>query len=180
MENKGIGVIRNSIRTIPDYPKKGILFRDITTLLKDDVAFRMTSESLVSYASEFAVFDFVVGIESRGFIFGSVLANRLGKGFIPIRKPGKLPGKVNSVDYELEYGRDTVEVHVDAIVNGAGYLVIDDLLATGGTANASCELIEKCGGIVSGCLFVVELTDLRGREKLKNRIVSSIVQFEGE
>ena len=180
MENKGLGVIRNSIRTIPDYPKKGILFRDITTLLKDDVAFRMTCEFLVSYANGFPVFDFVAGIESRGFIFGSVLANRLEKGFIPIRKPGKLPGKVNSVDYELEYGRDTVEVHVDAIVNGAGYLVVDDLLATGGTANASCELIEKCGGIVSGCLFVVELTDLKGQDKLKNRIVSSIVQFEGE
>lgn len=180
MENNKVGIIRNSIRTIPDYPKKGILFRDVTTLLKDEVAFRMTGEFLVSYANEFPVFDFVVGIESRGFIFGSVLAHMLGKGFIPIRKPGKLPAEVNSVDYELEYGRDTVEVHIDAIVNGVSYLVIDDLLATGGTANASCELIEKCGGIVSGCLFVVELTDLGGREKLKNRIVSSIVQFEGE
>jgi adenine phosphoribosyltransferase len=180
MENVGLGVIRDSIRTIPDYPKKGILFRDITTLLKDDVAYRMACDFIRSYAEEFPVFDFVAGIESRGFIFGSVLADRLEKGFIPIRKPGKLPAEVNSVDYELEYGRDTVEVHVDAIVKGKAYLVIDDLLATGGTANASCELIEKCGGIVSGCLFVVELPDLMGRNKLKNRIVSSIVQFEGE
>ena len=180
MENNGVSVIRDSIRTIPDYPKKGILFRDITTLLKDDVAFRKTCDLLMSFTKKFPVFDFVAGIESRGFIFGSVLADRLGKGFIPIRKPGKLPAEVNSVDYELEYGRDTVEVHVDAIVKGTGYLVIDDLLATGGTANASCELIEKCGGIVSGCLFVVELTDLLGKDKLKNRIVSSIVQFEGE
>ena len=180
MENNRINLIRDSIRTIPDYPKKGILFRDITTLLKDKVAFRLTNESLVMHASEFPAFDYVAGIESRGFIFGSVLANLLGIGFIPIRKPGKLPGEVNSVDYELEYGTDTVEVHVDAITEGAGYLVVDDLLATGGTANASCKLIEKCGGVVSGCLFVVELSDLNGRSSLKNRVISSIVQFEGE
>jgi len=180
MENNRIDLIRDSIRTIPDYPKKGILFRDITTLLKDEVAFQETNEHLLSHSKGFKTFDFVVGIESRGFIFGSVLANRLGKGFIPIRKPGKLPAEVNSVDYELEYGTDTVEVHVDAIVKGYRYLVIDDLLATGGTANASCELIEKCGGIVVGCLFVIELPALEGRKTLKNWVVSSIVQFEGE
>ena len=180
MENDRADLIKGSIRTIPDYPKKGILFRDITTLLKDEVAFQETNENLVSHSRGFDTFDFVVGIESRGFIFGSVLANRLGKGFIPIRKPGKLPAEVNSVDYEMEYGTDTIEVHVDAIVKGCRYLVIDDLLATGGTANASCELIEKCGGIVVGCLFVVELPDLKGRKALKNRVVSSLVQFEGE
>jgi adenine phosphoribosyltransferase len=180
MENSKINIIRDSIRTIPDYPKKGILFRDVTTLLKDAEAFRVTCQYLVSRSGEFPKFDFVAGIESRGFIFGSVLAQMLGKGFIPIRKPGKLPGKVNSVDYELEYGKDTVEIHIDAVLNGAGYLLLDDLLATGGTANASCQLIENCGGVVSGCLFVVELTDLHGRERLKNRIISSIVQFEGE
>ena len=180
MENDRIGVIRDSIRAVPDYPKKGILFRDITTLLKDEVAFRMACECLVSYSRGFPAFDFVAGIESRGFIFGSVVANLLGKGFVPIRKPGKLPAKVSSVDYELEYGKDTVEVHVDAIVGGVGYLVLDDLLATGGTANASCQLIEKCGGVVSGCLFVVELKDLGGRKMLKDRIISSIVEFEGE
>jgi adenine phosphoribosyltransferase len=180
MEKNKIDVIRDSIRTIPDYPKKGILFRDVTTLLKDADAFRTTCEYLVLRSSEFPAFDFVAGIESRGFIFGSVLAQMLGKGFIPIRKPGKLPGKVSSLDYELEYGKDTVEIHVDAVIGGAVYLLLDDLLATGGTANASCQLIEKCGGVVSGCLFVIELTDLNGRERLKNRIISSIVQFEGE
>lgn len=173
-------MIRKSIRTIPDYPKKGILFRDITTLLKDAEAFHVTCECLVLHAQKFAAFDFVAGIESRGFIFGSVLAQMLGKGFVPIRKPGKLPAKVNFVDYELEYGKDTVEVHVDAIRDGAVYLLMDDLLATGGTAAASCQLIEKCGGVVSGCLFVIELTYLEGRKRLKNRIISSIIQFEGE
>ena len=180
MDNDQIGIIRGSIRTIPDYPKKGILFRDITTLLKDEEAFRKTNELLLSLSKDFPAFDFVAGIESRGFIFGAVLASALGKGFIPIRKPGKLPAEVNSIDYELEYGTDTVEVHVDAIEKGVGYLVLDDLLATGGTAEASCRLIEKSGGLVSGCLFVVELLDLSGRKLLRNRVVASIVQFEGE
>lgn len=180
MEDYKVGVIKNSIRTIPDYPKKGVLFRDITTLLKDKVAFHTANERLLLHSRKFPAFDFVIGIESRGFIFGSVLASSLGKGFVPVRKPGKLPSKVEFVNYELEYGTDTVEVHVDAIIKGAGYLVLDDLLATGGTANATCQLIEKCGGVVSGCLFVVELTDLKGRKALNNRLVSSLVQFEGE
>jgi len=180
MKNESASIIRDSIRTIPDYPKKGILFRDITTLLKDEEAFRITNDCLVSLSDEFPRFDFIAGIESRGFIFGAILASMLGKGFVPIRKPGKLPAEVKSVDYQLEYGTDTVEVHVDAILEGTRYLVLDDLLATGGTAAASCKLIEKCGGIVSGCLFVVELPDLEGRKSLKDRVVSSIVQFEGE
>jgi adenine phosphoribosyltransferase len=180
MKGCKVDVIKNSIRTIPDYPKKGIFFRDITTLLKDNVAFHTTNECLLIHSRKFPAFDFVVGIESRGFIFGSVLASSLGKGFVPVRKPGKLPAKVEFVNYELEYGTDTVEVHVDAIIKGAGYLVLDDLLATGGTANATCQLIEKCGGVVSGCLFVVELTDLEGKKALNNRLVSSLVQFEGE
>ncbi len=148
--------------------------------MKDARAFRAACDCLVLHSKKFPAFDFVAGIESRGFIFASVLAQMLGKGFIPIRKPGKLPAEVDSIDYELEYGKDTVEVHVDAIIDGSAYLVLDDLLATGGTADASCRLIEKCGGVVSGCLFVIELTDLRGRSMLKNRIISSIVQFEGE
>jgi adenine phosphoribosyltransferase len=180
MENNRVTLIRDSIRTVPDYPKKGIMFRDITTLLKDATAFRASCEYLVLHSQRFPAFDFVAGIESRGFIFGSALAQMLGKGFVPIRKPGKLPAKVNSVDYELEYGKDTVEVHVDAILDGSAYLLLDDLLATGGTANASCKLIEKSGGVVSGCLFVIELVDLKGRKMLKNRIISSIVQFEGK
>lgn len=180
MMNSIVEMIKGSIRTIPDYPKKGILFRDITTLLKDHGAFSAACEYLVLHTREFPAFDYVAGIEARGFIFGSVLAQMLGKGFIPIRKPGKLPAKVGSVEYELEYGKDSIEVHIDAIVKGASYIVIDDLLATGGTANASCQLIEQYGGLVSGCLFVVELTDLKGRKRLKNKIISSIVQFEGE
>ena len=179
MENIG-EIIKGSIRTIPDYPKAGILFRDVTTLLKNPEAFRLACEELKSNIGKFSDFDFVAGIEARGFIFGSVLAYALGKGFVPVRKPGKLPAEIASLDYELEYGRDTVEVHVDAIIKGAGYLVVDDLLATGGTANASCKLIENSGGAVAGCLFVVELPDLNGRETLKNRKVYSILQFEGE
>jgi adenine phosphoribosyltransferase len=180
MTDNTSAIIKDSIRTIPDYPKAGILFRDVTTLLKSPDAFGLACERLKSKSSGFPNFDFVAGIEARGFIFGSVLAYALGKGFVPIRKPGKLPAEIASVDYELEYGRDTVEVHVDAIINGAGYLVVDDLLATGGTANASCSLIENSGGIVAGCMFVVELPDLNGRSVLKDRMVYSILQFEGE
>jgi adenine phosphoribosyltransferase len=179
-ENSNYDLARRSIRTIPDYPKKGIMFRDVTTLLKDARAFAAASNLLVARCTEFPEFGYVAGIESRGFIFGSVLAQMLGKGFVPIRKPGKLPGKVRSIDYELEYGRDTLEVHLDAIIEGESYLVLDDLLATGGTASASCQLIEECGGLVSGCLFLVELPDLGGRDKLNKRIVSSVIQFEGE
>ncbi len=175
-----IQLVKNSIRTISDYPNKGILFRDITTLLKDAEAFQTTCECLMLRSMEFPPFNFIAGIESRGFIFGAALAQMMGRGFVPIRKPGKLPAEVRSIEYELEYGKDTVEVHIDAIVNGAGYLILDDLLATGGTANASCQLIEKCGGVVTGCLFVIELPALNGRENLKNRVISSIVQFEGE
>lgn len=173
-------LIKKSIRTIPDYPRAGILFRDITTLLKNPSAFSMACELLKSKSVKFPDFDFVAGIEARGFVFGSVLAHSLGKGFVLIRKPGKLPAKIASVDYELEYGKDTVEVHVDAIIRGAGYLVVDDLLATGGTANASCTLIENSGGSIAGCMFVVELPDLNGRKILKDRMVYSILQFEGE
>ena len=179
-ENSNYDLVKKSIRTIPDYPKKGVMFRDVTTLLKDARAFTAASNMLVSKCAEFPDFGYVAGIESRGFIFGSVLAQMLGKGFVPIRKPGKLPGKVCSVDYELEYGRDTLEVHLDAVIKGEGYLVLDDLLATGGTAFASCRLIEECGGLVSGCLFLVELPALGGRNKLNKRIVSSVIKFEGE
>jgi adenine phosphoribosyltransferase len=175
-----VDLIKGAVRAIPDYPKPGILFRDVTTLLKDAAAYSAACQALLIFSKDFPYFEYVAGIESRGFIFGAVLAQMLGKGFVPIRKPGKLPAKVRSVDYELEYGTDTVEVHVDAIRAGQGCLVLDDLLATGGTANAACRLIENCGGIVAGCLFVIELTDLKGRQKIGNRKVSSIVQFEGE
>jgi adenine phosphoribosyltransferase len=135
---------------------------------------------MLNAAKKFQQIDYVAGIEARGFIFGSVLANRLDKGFIPVRKPGKLPADVLSQEYELEYGRDSVEVHVDAILKGKKYLVVDDLLATGGTSEAACRLIENGGGVVVGCLFLIELTDLGGRQKLRNRRIESIVEFEGE
>ena len=172
-------LIKELIRDVPNFPIEGIVFKDITTLLKDPNGYSETLDILYYLAKNKGVTK-VVGIESRGFIFGGALAEKLNAGFVPIRKPGKLPAKTVSESYELEYGTDTVEVHVDAIVKGCRYLVIDDLLATGGTAHASCELIEKCGGIVVGCLFVVELPDLKGRKALKNRVVSSLVQFEGE
>ena len=180
MDGVKLDYVRGAVRAIPDYPQKGILFRDVTTLLKDETAYHWACELLLSRSREFPEFGFVAGVESRGFIFGSVLAWLLGKGFVPIRKPGKLPGQVNSITYELEYGVDTLEVHQDAIVKGAGYLVLDDLLATGGTAEATCKLIEQGGGIVAGCLFLIELPDLEGRKKLNQRIVSSVIQFEGE
>ena len=172
--------IKNSIRTIPDFPAEGILFRDVTTLMKDQESFRLSIEQMLHATRQFAAFEYVAGIEARGFIFGSIIANKLNAGFVPVRKPGKLPAEVLYLEYELEYGKDAVEVHVDAILKGKKYLVVDDLLATGGTSEAACRLIEKGGGIVVGCLFLVELTDLKGREKLKNRNVESIVEFEGE
>lgn len=173
-------VIKDSIRTIPDFPAPGIMFRDVTTLMKNKKAFQISNECLLKAAKTFDPFDYVAGIEARGFIFGSVLASKAAAGFIPVRKPGKLPSKVISMEYELEYGKDKVEVHEDAILTNAKYLLVDDLLATGGTAAAACNLIEQGGGIVVGCLFLVELPDLAGRNKLKNRKVFSIVEFEGE
>ena len=172
--------LKESIRTIPDFPAKGILFRDLTTLMKDESSFRKSCDCMASTAKEFGDVEFVVGIEARGFIYGAVLANKTNAGFVPVRKPGKLPAAILSVNYDLEYGKDTVEVHVDAVINGAKYLIVDDLLATGGTAEAVCRLIEAGGGVVAGCLFLIELTDLGGKSKLKNRKVVSILEFEGE
>ena len=173
-------LVKKSIRTIPNFPVPGIMFRDVTTLMKDKNAFRASIECLVSEANKFQEFDGIAGIEARGFVFGALLADRMHVGFIPLRKPGKLPSKVISEEYELEYGKDIMEVHSDAIEKGKRFLLVDDLLATGGTAAAACRLIEKGGGKVVGCLFLVELTDLKGRLSLKNRNVSSIVEFEGE
>ncbi|MFC2080658.1 adenine phosphoribosyltransferase [Bacteroidota bacterium] len=177
---KNLSIIKDSIRSIPDFPSAGIMFRDVTTLMKDSLAYKTSCYCMEKSAREFPEFDFLAGIESRGFVFGSVIAEKMNKGLVLVRKPGKLPAEVLSMDYELEYGKDTVEVHVDAIKPGNRYLVVDDLLATGGTADASCRLIEKGGGIIVGCLFLVELPDLGGRKKLMHRKVESIVQFEGE
>ena len=173
-------VIKEAIRTIPDFPAPGIMFRDVTTLVKDGEAFGFSCELMLEAVKHFGFVDCFAGIESRGFIYSSVLANNLGKGMVLVRKPGKLPARVLSVDYELEYGRDTLEIHADAIIEGKTYVVVDDLLATGGTAEATCRLIESGGGEIAGCLFLVELPDLKGREKLKKRKVVSIIEFEVE
>jgi len=171
--------IKKAIRTIPDFPKEGIMFRDITTLLKDADAFKEAIDALVERYRHQS-FDLVAGIESRGFIIAGIIAHLLGKGFIPIRKPGKLPAETFRVDYELEYGKDAVEMHKDSVNQGSRVLIVDDLLATGGTMKAACEIVEKAGGIVVECAFIVDLPDLKGREKLKNYPVFTLVEFEGE
>ncbi len=170
--------LKLKIRTIPDYPKPGIQFRDITSLLADPQAFNDVMDRFVKRYQDEQI-DLVVGIESRGFILGSPLALRLGKGFIPVRKEGKLPGPTYGVDYDLEYGTDRVEVHKDAIPPGSKVLMVDDLLATGGTIGGSSRLIEKAGGIIVGYAFLIELVDLKGRNNLDHPIFS-LVTFEGE
>jgi adenine phosphoribosyltransferase len=173
--------VKSRIRTIPHYPKPGVMFRDITTLLKDPVGFRITINEFVNRYTAQPI-DKVVGIESRGFIIGAALAYQLGAGFVPVRKRGKLPFQTVGHDYELEYGADRVEVHTDAIQPGERVLVVDDLIATGGTAEAACTLIKKIGGQVHECCFVIDLPDLGGRERLERGGISvySLCEFEGE
>jgi len=168
--------LKEKIRSIPDFPKKGILFRDITTLLKDAEAFQEVIEQLAGRYGKMPV-DIIAGIESRGFIFGAALAARLKKGFIPIRKPGKLPAKTYSAEYSLEYGTDRIEMHVDAVQQGSRVLLIDDLLATGGTMQAACRLVEQAGGTVAECAFMIELAFLNGKEKLKGYNVFSMIEY---
>ena len=173
--------ITDLIRTIPDYPKPGIMFRDITTLLSHPEGFSYTIQLLVDRYSQYD-FDFVAGIEARGFILGAPLATNLGKGFIPIRKSGKLPGPTISQSYDLEYGTDQIEIHEDAFGRGSKILLMDDLIATGGTAAAAIQLIERCGGNVVECCFVIDLPDLGGAKKLEamgNRVFS-IVGYDGD
>lgn len=175
--------IKSKIRTIPDYPKKGIMFRDITTLIKDPVGFRLVIDNMSQrYIRGDIKFDIIVGIESRGFIIGGALAYALGKGFIPIRKKGKLPGKTIKHEYKLEYGTDTIEIHKDALKKGTKVLLVDDLLATGGTALASAALIEKLGGIVTEMAFIVDLPDVGGAKKLKSKgyKIFALTEFEGD
>ena len=174
-----IETIKSKIRTVPDWPKKGIMFRDITTLIKDPAGLRDACTALADHYRTTPI-DIVAGIESRGFIFGTVAALLLNKGFIPFRKPGKLPAKTVKQEYSLEYGTDTIEVHEDAIGKGTRVLVVDDLIATGGTVKAACQLIEKLGGVVAGCAFVVELPDLGGRKKLAGYDVFALTEFEGD
>jgi adenine phosphoribosyltransferase len=175
--------IKSRIRTIPDHPKKGIMFRDITTLIKDPVGFRLVIDNLTQrYIKDDINFDIIVGIEARGFIIGGALSYTLGKGFVPIRKPGKLPHEVISQEYQLEYGTDKVEIHKDAINKGDRILLVDDLLATGGTALASVALVEKLGGVISEIAFIVNLPDVGGYKKLKDKgyNVFCLTEFEGD
>ena len=168
--------LKKHIRSIPDFPKPGILFRDITTLLKDKKAFKSAVESLVNKYKKKKI-DKVVAVEARGFILGGVVAHKLGVGFVPVRKPGKLPWKTNSVTYALEYGTDTLEMHHDAINPGERVLIVDDLLATGGTVKAVTDLVKQLQGKIIGIAFLIELTDLKGREKLKDYPVYSLIKY---
>lgn len=168
--------IRDLIRDIPDFPKKGIMFKDITPVLSDIKALRLSIDEMTKpYVNQ--NIDVVVGIESRGFIFGAPMADKLNAAFVPIRKPDKLPWKTQKVQYQLEYGTDSLEIHTDAINEGDNVLIVDDLLATGGTAEAACELVAKIKGTIKGLAVLVELEFLKGREKLNPYNVHSIVKY---
>ncbi|HNZ39557.1 MAG TPA: adenine phosphoribosyltransferase [Candidatus Latescibacteria bacterium] len=169
-------IAANLIRNIPDFPKTGILFRDITPLLNNPAAFSQVIDELADATSRYR-FSRIAGIESRGFIFGAPLSLKLGVGFVPIRKPGKLPARVLREEYSLEYGTNAVEMHADALTKGESVLIIDDLLATGGTAGAACRLVERAGGIVAACTFVIELEALEGRKALEGREVVSLITY---
>lgn len=171
--------LKKIIRNIPDFPKKGIIFRDITPLLRDGNAFRYSVDQMADHCKGVEI-DLILGAEARGFIFGSALAYRLGTGFIPVRKSGKLPFKTHSASYDLEYGSNTVEMHIDAINPGEKILIVDDLVATGGTAKAQAELVENAGGTVAGFCFIIELEFLNPREILKDYNVFSLIKYDSE
>jgi adenine phosphoribosyltransferase len=168
--------LQGYIRSIPDWPKKGILFRDITPLLAEPKAFTAAVDALCAGFTEQGV-DYVAAVEARGFIFGAAVAERLAAGFVPIRKKGKLPFKTESITYDLEYGTDTLQVHSDAVGSGARILMVDDLLATGGTMAAACRLIEKIGGKIVGITFLIELTELAGRAKLGGYKIKTVMSY---
>ncbi len=168
--------LKSKIRHVPDFPKPGILFYDVTTLLRDPAGFRLAIESLATPYEDRGI-SAVVGIESRGFILGSAVADRLGAGFIPVRKIGKLPAECIRATYELEYGTDSLEMHRDAIDKGQRVLVVDDLLATGGTARATVDLVKQIGGVVEGVAFLIELVALNGRAKLTGEKIHTVLQY---
>lgn len=168
--------LKTFIRDIPDFPKPGIIFKDITPLLKDADAFKLVVDEIARKYKDKRV-DKVASMESRGFIFGAAVALKIGCGFVPIRKKGKLPYKTIGQEYQLEYGTDTLEIHEDAIEEGEGILIVDDVLATGGTAKAVCSLIEKVGGKVVGLCFLIELTFLKPQEKLKGYEIYSLIKY---
>ncbi|MFC1781502.1 adenine phosphoribosyltransferase [Planctomycetota bacterium] len=169
--------LKKYIRQFQDWPKEGILFRDITPVLLNPKAFSVATDALCRDFKDSGI-EYVAAVEARGFIFGVSVAERLGAGFLPIRKKGKLPGKTESITYDLEYGTDTLEIHIDAIDRGAKVLMIDDLLATGGTMKSACKLIEKVGGKIIGVAFLIELEDLGGREKISEYNIKSIISYD--
>ena len=171
--------LKGLIRSIPDFPKKGIVFRDITPLLADADGFKQAVEAIAKRFKA-AKPEMVVGVEARGFIIGPAVALKLDAGFIPVRKPGKLPYKTKSASYQLEYGTDKIEIHADAVQPGQKVLIVDDLLATGGTAAATCDLVETMGGKIVGCAFLIELSFLNGREKLKKHDVFTLIDYKSE
>jgi adenine phosphoribosyltransferase len=168
--------LKSKIRHVPDFPKAGILFYDITTLLQDPAGFRMAIDSLATPFIDRRI-DLVVGIESRGFIFGSAVADRLGAGFSPVRKPGKLPSTTMRASYDLEYGSDALEIHDDAVKTGQRVLIVDDLLATGGTAKAAADLVGRLGGEVQALAFLIELVGLKGRDRLAGHTLHTVLQY---
>jgi adenine phosphoribosyltransferase len=168
--------LKSKIRSVPDFPKAGILFYDITTLLQEPVGFRAAIDSLATPFKDQSI-DLVIGIESRGFIFGAAVADRIGAGFSPVRKPGKLPSKTMRATYDLEYGTDSLEIHDDAVRSGQRVLIVDDLLATGGTAKATCDLVRRLGGEVHALAFLIELVALNGRRKLAGERVHTVLQY---
>ena len=168
--------LKAKIRHVPDFPKAGILFYDITTLLQDPDGLRLAIDSLAKPFHD-AKIDLVVGVESRGFIFGSAVADRIGAGFSPVRKPGKLPASTVRASYNLEYGSDALEIHADAVTRGQRVLIVDDLLATGGTARATTELVKGLGGQIAGLAFLIELVDLGGRRQLEGENVMSVLKY---
>ena len=176
MNSFDIDKLEKSIRDVPNFPKPGIIFKDITPILADPDLLYLSIKALASFVEDSSI-DKVIGIDARGFIFGSLVANSLGKGFIPVRKEGKLPWKTESESYELEYGQSVIEIHQDAVLPGERILIIDDLLATGGTAAAAIKLVNRLGGIVDSAAFFIELEFLNGRELLKNCEVHSVLNF---
>ncbi|MGB3340184.1 MAG: adenine phosphoribosyltransferase [bacterium] len=168
--------LKKYIRDVPDFPKKGILFKDITTLLKKPEPFKYAVDTIVNKYKDQDI-DKVVSVEARGYIFGGVLAYNLNCGFVPVRKPGKLPSETLGMDYTLEYGTNTIEIHKDALKPGEKVLIFDDLLATGGTVQATCQLVEQLGAKVVSCVFLIDLTFLKGSEKLKNYEVFSLIKY---
>jgi adenine phosphoribosyltransferase len=171
--------IKDTIRSIPDWPIKGVIFRDITTLMQEPDSYRLACDTFYNRYKDMAI-DKVVGIDARGFVFGAVLAYQLNVGFVPVRKKGKLPYKTIEESYTLEYGENVVEMHEDALKKGERVVVIDDLIATGGTIRAAVNLVEKLGAEIVECGFIVELPDLKGREKIKDQAVFAMCEFEGD